>query len=152
MTRINSAIQPGLLTDQHLLAEHREIKRICDNYHKRLIINKFDDIPKEFQLGTGHVLFFINKPLFTLRRYISIHNECLLREFNVSNYIKNWNIYNNSRFENIDHNPTHREWELLVNRIIERLTTGKVNWTWNGIKITVEQASLLLRNEKTLFQ
>jgi hypothetical protein len=35
MTRINSAIDPSRLTDEHLLAEHREIKRIVQNYLKR---------------------------------------------------------------------------------------------------------------------
>ena len=31
MTRINSAIKARLLTDEHLLAEHREIKRLMIN-------------------------------------------------------------------------------------------------------------------------
>jgi hypothetical protein len=53
MTRINSAIDPSRLTDEHLLAEHREIKRIVQNYLKRKEIpNGFKDIPKKFVLET----------------------------------------------------------------------------------------------------
>ena len=38
MTRINCGIPPEELSDKHLLAEHREIKRIpnCKEYQKSL--------------------------------------------------------------------------------------------------------------------
>jgi deoxyribonuclease (pyrimidine dimer) len=69
MTRINSAIKVKFLTDEHLLAEHREIKRLPYAYKKRIETGKgFKDIPKEFTLGTGHVLFFINKNKFKIYR------------------------------------------------------------------------------------
>ena len=87
MTRINSSIKVRLLTDEHLLAEHREIKRLPTFYKKRINSGKsLLNLPKEFTLGTGHVLFFIDKGAFTLKRYLEIHNECLTRGFNVEDY------------------------------------------------------------------
>lgn len=56
MTRINSAINVELLTDEHLLAEHREIKRLPGLYKQRMISGKrFNDIPIDFTLGKGHI-------------------------------------------------------------------------------------------------
>lgn len=69
MTRINSAIPVEHLTDEHLLAEHREIKRLPALFAKT---NK----------ATLHKL---------------IHAECVNRSFNVANYSANWfqRIYEN---------------------------------------------------------
>lgn len=48
MTRINAGIAPHLLTNKHLLAEHREIKRIPNVLAKK--VNAVTDIPSEFCL------------------------------------------------------------------------------------------------------
>ena len=82
MTRINAGILPSELCNKHLLAEHREIKRI-PNIIKS---GKTDlaDIPKEFTLGRGHVKFFYNKLLYLKKRYIEIYNELHYRDFNVT--------------------------------------------------------------------
>lgn len=145
MTRINSSINVKLLTDEHLLAEHREIKRLPGVYKKRIESGKsLLDLPKEFTLGTGHVLFFINKGTFTLSRYIEIYNECLRRGFNVENYKQNWLCY--SVFN--DYEPTENEHKLLVERITERLTnTIKINWHYYGKPISKEDAVKLLKGE-----
>lgn len=142
MTRINSAIKVRLLTDEHLLAEHREISRLCSVYKKRLDSNRgFNDAPKEFTLGNGHVIFFANKGKFTLDRYNDIRNECIKRGFNVEDYSKNWLIYN----ELNDYNPTKNEFNILVERISERLlNTTKPYWHYYGKKISKEEAINLL--------
>ena len=59
MTRINIGIPPANLTRQHLIAEHREIKRISNQISKGRFNLK--DQPKDFTLGTGHVKFFYDK-------------------------------------------------------------------------------------------
>ena len=64
MTRINTAISVKSLTDEHLLAEHREIKRLANTK-----ITNLNDIPSEFCLGKGHVKFFMNKFKYTFNRY-----------------------------------------------------------------------------------
>ena len=88
MTRINVGIPPTKLVNQHLIAEHREIKRIPNCIAKGKY--NMDGIPERFKLGTGHVKFFYNKLLYLKNRYISLYNECIKRGFNVQNYINAW--------------------------------------------------------------
>ena len=88
MTRINVGIPPAELTNQHLIAEHREIKRIPNCIAKGKY--NMEGIPDKFKLGTGHVKFFYNKLLYLKNRYISLYNECIKRGFNVQNYIGAW--------------------------------------------------------------
>ena len=88
MTRINIGIPPAELVNKHLIAEHREIKRIPNCIAKGKY--NMDGIPKRFKLGTGHVKFFYNKLLYLKNRYISLYNECIKRGFNVQNYINAW--------------------------------------------------------------
>lgn len=83
MTRIN-LIKPNQLVDKHLLAEHREIKRIPNQIKKWQL--KKDWIPDKFCLWKWHVKFFIDKLKFLHNRYNVIHNECLNRWFNVSDF------------------------------------------------------------------
>ena len=58
MTRINVGIPPAELVNQHLLAEHREIKRIPNCVAKGKY--NMDGMPERFKLGTGHVKFFFS--------------------------------------------------------------------------------------------
>ena len=88
MTRINAGIPPAELTDKHLIAEHREIKRIPNCIAKGKY--KMEGIPDKFKLGTGHVKFFYNKLLYLKKRYLKLYAECIKRGFNVQNYIKAW--------------------------------------------------------------
>lgn len=137
MTRINSAIPPIYLTDEHLLAEHREIKRIC-----RFADKRNSNIPNQFKLGTGHVLFFSNKPNFTYNRYLSLYEECLNRNFEVQFYGDNWDSFSNRTDNYI---PTETERNLLLERISDRLLgTKKPNWHYYGKSITKEEAKSLL--------
>lgn len=142
MTRINSAVKVRLLTDEHLLSEHREIPRICSVYKKRVDANRsFNDVPKEFTLGAGHVMFFATNGGFTLDRYIEIYNECIKRGFKVEDYRKNWDVYNILN----NYKPTKNEYQLLLERISDRLlNTKKKNWHYYGNIITKEEAIKLL--------
>ena len=88
MTRINVGIPPAELVNQHLIAEHREIKRIPNCIAKGKY--NMEGMPDKFKLGTGHVKFFYNKLLYLKNRYISLYNECVKRGFNVQNYINAW--------------------------------------------------------------
>ena len=87
MTRINYTIEPSQLTDQHLLAEIREITRVPNavlSKHKEG--KEVKDIPENFTLGTGHMKFFYNKLLYILGRYRQLIKEAEIRGFNVSKY------------------------------------------------------------------
>lgn len=142
MTRINSSINVKLLTDEHLLAEHREIKRLPAVYKKHIERSEsFSKLPNEFVLGAGHVLFFINKGQFTLARYLELYTECLNRGFKVEDYSQNWLCYNILN----DYIPTDKENTLLIERITDRLLKTKKNyWHYYGKQITKEEAVNLL--------
>lgn len=117
MTRINCGIDPSELVDKHLLAEHREIKRIPNCVSKGKC--DLNNIPNRFTLGVGHVKFFYNKLNFLLKRYISLHDECIKRGFNVQDYRSAWNSVPKELMN--DYNPTDYDIEIVKNRIFERL-------------------------------
>lgn len=148
MTRINSAISVKNLTDEHLLAEHREIKRLPNWLLTSIKWRTVPRIPDTFTLGEGHVRFFYGKMAFTLKRFKEIHAECLERGFNVTDYSGNWDDLKNN-YGNLlywkDYIPTVAEHTMLVKRITERIRDGKkTTYHYYGKPITREQAIELL--------
>lgn len=148
MTRINSAIFPNNLTDQHLIAELRELPRIFTAVKKRIEQNKsFDDIPKEFCLGTGHTKFFYNKLKFLIDRYCFLKYEYYLRfkkswqypidQKILTGWILNYLFY--------DYTTTQQEYQLLIDRISTRINESNQIPRYYGEKITKQQAIHLLR-------
>jgi len=83
MTRID-LVPVEELSDQHLLSNHREIKRIPNMILKGKY--NLNNIPKKFTLGKGHVKFFYNKLLWLQGRYNELYTECLYRHFKVTNF------------------------------------------------------------------
>ena len=73
MTRINS-IPPQLLTNEHLMAEYRELPRVFTAVLRRLD-KPTSDLPATYRLGTGHVKFFYDKCKWLLNRYKTIIAE-----------------------------------------------------------------------------
>jgi deoxyribonuclease (pyrimidine dimer) len=82
-TRVN-LVDVKTLTRQHLLSEHREIKRIPNMVKSGRAV--FKDIPEKFTLGTGHVKFFYNKLVWLSFRYDAVYDECIKRGFAVTAY------------------------------------------------------------------
>lgn len=121
MTRINVGIPPKDLTRQHLIAEHREIKRVPNVVSK----GKFNlkGQPKEFTLGTGHVKFFYDKLGYLKQRYEELYSECRNRGFDVTYYGDAWNDVPKHLMG--DYTPTERDIQIITERINERLN-GKV--------------------------
>lgn len=117
MTRINSAIPVKNLTDEHLLAEHREIKRLPYCLAVALESGSVKHIPEKFTLGKSHVLFFLNKMWFTYWRY---------REYEPTEEERNLLI------------------ERITYRI---LNSKKKTWHYYGKPITKEKAVELLKNK-----
>lgn len=124
MTRINSAIEVKKLTDEHLLAEHREIIRLISYLNKSIHCGSINKIPKDFRLGNGHVLFFLNKMKFIYNRYKKLYNECIKRKFNVTDYSNSFIQLFNSKYFN-DYIPTQNEYILLVDRITNNILKSK---------------------------
>ena len=120
MTRINVGIDPIELIDKHLLAEHREIKRIPNTILSGRAIIK--DIPKKFTLGKGHVKFFYNKIGYLFLRYVDIRNECWRRGFNITNYSKSFWKIRETRSELWNfYDETKADRELVLERIKSKI-------------------------------
>jgi len=117
MTRVNCGIPVKELTTKHILAEHREIKRIPNAISK----GKFNmtNIPNEFKLGVGHVKFFYNKLLYLKNRYEELYAECIHKKFKVEYYGGAWD---NVPIELMnDYIPTENDRRIVRERIRERL-------------------------------
>lgn len=145
MTRINVNIPVKKLTDEHLLAEHREIANLPYFLSVSLRSNKPLEIPEKFTLGTGHVKFFMNKMRFALDRYKALHRECLDRGFNVQYKGYKWDSVPDEYMGR--YFPKTRDAELIRERIRERLESSpKQCFHYRGERISKEQVMELLRN------
>tara|TARA_R100000008_G_scaffold37789_1_gene21542 strand:- start:169 stop:582 length:414 start_codon:yes stop_codon:yes gene_type:complete len=129
MTRIN-IIEPSELTDQHLIAEYREITMVPGSL-KRTLVSKSGyqekKVPKKFTLNNGHVYFFYNKGKYLDDRYRQLIKEMKKRGFNPDpnrkfpkDIFKNNGLYN-------DWIPTIEDQKIIRQRIAERIA-AKPNW------------------------
>ena len=128
MTRIDIH-PPKLLCDQHLISNHREIKRICNKLEMRLKKNRFQDIPVKFyepEFDRFKELFWLDKGLWTYNRYKELHAECLERGFKVTDYSGNWDVYQKKRDYFNNFKPAKYHYDLLETRIHTRLKGMKV--------------------------
>ena len=122
MTRINVGIPPAELTDKHLLAEHREIKRIPNCIAKGKY--NMEGIPERFKLGTGHVKFFYNKLLYLKNRYWKLYIECIKRGFNMQNYSSAWDNVPQELMN--DYKVKANDIKIIRERINHKLNTNKI--------------------------
>ena len=76
------------------------------------------NIPEKFKLGTDHVKFFYNKLLYLKPRYQTLYDECILRSYNVQNYIEAWDNIPDEFMS--DYKPSMGDRELLLEWIRER--------------------------------
>ena len=129
MTRIN-LVPPSELTDQHLIAEYREIFMVAGSLRRTLLSkNGFQEsrVPKKYTLNKGHVYFFYNKGQYLHKRYLDLISEMKRRGFSPSDsrnfpddiFIKN-NLYN-------DWIPDRKDLLLIRKRINQKIKM-KPNW------------------------
>jgi len=127
LTRIN-IVEPSELTDQHLVAEYREIFMVGSSLQRSLKSKNWNpkDIPIKFTLNTGHVKFFYDKGKYLSNRYDMLRNEMKARGMNpdVTRVFKKeqwptelWK----------DWIPTLEDYKLIRLRIEERINM-KPNW------------------------
>jgi len=129
MTRIN-IISPSELTDQHLIAEYREIFMVAGSLKRTLNSkNGFVEskVPNNYTLNSGHVYFFYNKGKYLYKRYSLIMKEMKNRGFKPDDnrkfpkeiFIEN-NLFN-------DWEPNQNDIKLIKKRIKEKIDM-KPNW------------------------
>lgn len=124
MTRINT-IPVQQLTDQHLMAEYRELPMVMASA-RRSSPNRYKPATK-YTLNSGHVLFFYNKKRYLLNRWLDLIAELYDRGFNISpdNRIVHWNALD--KFPQTDWIPDQHAIDLNTERIDERINM-KRNW------------------------
>ena len=78
MTRIN-LIKPKELSDQHLVAEYREIFMVGSALQRSLKSKTWNEtkehLPKELTLNQVHVKFYYNKGKYLHERYLKLTTE-----------------------------------------------------------------------------
>ena len=85
MTRIN-LVDTSELSDQHLVAEYREIFMVGSSLQRSLKSKNWEktlaNIPKKYTLNKGHVTFFYNKGKYLYKRYELLIEEMKNRGMN----------------------------------------------------------------------
>ena len=127
MTRIN-IVHPSELTDQHLIAEYREIFMVGSSLQRSLKSPNWDvnNIPKKFTLNKGHVMFFYDKGKYLSKRYDDLRLEMKNRGMKPDETRvfkrEQWpdELYN-------DWTPTVEDQNIIRKRIEERISQ-KPNW------------------------
>ena len=129
MTRIN-IIDTTQLTDQHLIAEYREIFMVAGSLRRTLVSkNGYQEskVPKHYTLNSGHVYFFYNKGKYLHNRYNQLIDEMKRRGFKPDSsrvfpkeiFVDN-NLYN-------DWLPRVEDYNVIKQRIEEKIAL-KPDW------------------------
>ena len=129
MTRIN-LVEPRELSNQHLVAEYREIFMVGSALQRSLKSKNWkktkQNLPKEFTLNVGHVKFFYNKGKYLYKRYDLLINEMKNRGMNPNSdrtfKIEQWpkELFN-------DWKPETEDYKIIRARIKEKIEM-KPNW------------------------
>ena len=129
MTRIN-LIKPSELSDQHLIAEYREIFMVGSSLQRSINSGSWErtkeNLPKEFTLNIGHVKFFYNKGKYLHKRYLDLINEMKSRGMKPDPK----RIFKKEQWPNDlykDWEPKDKDLELIRKRIEEKINQ-KPHW------------------------
>lgn len=123
-------INPLFLTDQHLIAERRELRMIPPLFEKRLkklgLTKTISNIPEEYCLGAGHMLFWMNKCGYLENRYDLLTREMVNRGFKPDFSLK-FEMSYEMRIASLDWEPSDRDIQIIYARLREKIAK-KPNW------------------------
>ena len=140
--RLNCGIPVEYLTDEHLFAEQRELKMLPSLF-KRIGFSSLKKAPKVFTLGTGHMLFGVYRPTYTLNRYNQVFKECIKRGYKIEYEGYRWDVYGDYKD---DYKETGNEKYILIERIEERIINStKQYFHYNHKRISKEEAIKLVK-------
>lgn len=125
----SNLIYPWFLTDQHLMAERRELRMIPPLLKKRVDAGKHTtlDIPSRFTLGKGHMLFWLDKMLYLSKRFDTLTEEMLRRGFNPDPGLTFDTSYATLSGMMNDWVPQPEDYDIIVARLRERVMV-KLGW------------------------
>lgn len=126
MTRIN-IVNPKELTDQHLIAEYREIFMVGPALQRSLRSkNGVTGIPERYTLNKGHVKFFYNKGKYLCKRYEAIKEEMIRRGMKPDPMRLFPAFHYSDKFFN-DWSPVEGDFDIIRERIAKKLSE-KPKW------------------------
>ena len=126
MTRINT-IDVKDLTDQHLMAEYRELPMVMAALRRSLKTQSINfilaKIPSTYTLNKGHVTFFYDKGTFLSRRYNKLITELYLRGYNINPYDRDvsFGVHQDQPVLNQNWAPSSQDHIINIARIVERV-------------------------------
>lgn len=131
MTRINT-LPVTSLTNQHALAEYKEITRVFGYVRKAQErgISKFNfhkkyNVPTDYTLGTGHVIFMMYKLQYCLDRYHALQVELTNRGYKL-NPVSDSDLLSGIRSGWLgNYVPTENALKINAERISKRLSGDK---------------------------
>ncbi len=137
MTRIN-LVPPVKLSDQHLVAEYREIFMIGSSLQRSLRSPNWEktkkSIPKQFTLNKGHVKFFYDKGKYLSERYDELIKEMKRRQMSPDPL----RIFKKEQWPDELFNswkPNDYDLKVIRKRITTKINLKPDWYKWNGKKI-----------------
>ena len=127
MTRIN-VVDLSQLTDQHLMAEYRELPMVAGSLRRSLRSKRgIPKIPENYVLGRNHVTFFYDKGKFLHNRYNALVAELTNRGYRLD-------PNREADFDTFINNGLYNDWTITENDVnvnSERLSekvSSKLGW------------------------
>lgn len=138
MTRINT-IDVTLLTDQHLMAEYRELPMVNASLRRSKgskLGLRLDSIPTKYTLNQGHVKFFYNKGRWLHRRWDQLITELRQRGYDIKPEERtvDWNVFDGVLYA--DWNPQKPDHATNLERILYRINEKRHWYRYRGKPIT----------------
>lgn len=136
MTRIN-VVSVQDLTDQHLMAEYRELPMVVAAARR----SKPDDyIPtNQYTLNKGHVKFFYNKKKWLYNRWCELIEELKNRGYDIdpTSRIVEW--HHMDKFPQSDWAPDVSSRIINIERLEERILAKPHWYRYRGVPLTLNQ-------------
>ena len=143
MVRVN-IINPKNLTDQHLIAEYKEILMLV-GYIKKHSETSLDKIPPYYLLGSGHILFFKNKLGYLKKRFEKIKKEMKKRGFEANKEI---NINQFSEKLKKDWHASEEDKKIIKKRLVKKIKLKPLWYRYYGKKKPLKFYVEMIKNAK----
>ena len=131
------------LLDQHLIAEKRELRMIPPLLEKRVKSGK--DLcagsPAQYTLGSGHMLFWLNKMNYLYNRFDSLAKEMQDRGFKVDPHLTFDMNYAKLYKMDGDWEPQLGDYSIIVARLKEKIAMRPGWYRYRGLPISQSWAN-----------
>jgi deoxyribonuclease (pyrimidine dimer) len=147
--RCNCGVNPKYLTDSWLIAEQVELLMI-PGMLRRLNYEPKSPIPNKFKMGTGHMLFWVNKIIYLKNRHAEVKKEVARRGFKVTDKSINLSEFPDKYLQ--DWKPNQDDTNILRERLIWKLNRKPNIWRYHKQYIVNIQSTInSIKNSELYF-